>query len=159
MSTSSGVVENLSAKGLRFGIIVSRFNQHITSKLLEGAEKVLKEKSAKKIDTIWVPGAYEVPLAAQVMAQKKGSKKYDALIALACVIRGDTTHYDYVCEGVSRGILDVSLKMNLPIAFGVLTTENNDQALERVGGRHGHKGEEAALTVIEMIKVLKDLRK
>ncbi len=158
MSTAlgtSGVVGDISAKGMRFGLVVARFNHHITSKLLEGAEKILKAKSARKIDIVWVPGAFEVPLAAQKMAK---TKKYDALISLACVIRGDTSHYDYVCDGITRGILDVSLKMDLPIVFGVLTTETNEQALERVGGRHGHKGEEAALTAIEMVRISKDFR-
>ena len=153
MSQFSGVNQKVVGKGLRIGIVVSRFNETITSKLLEGAERVLKEKGSKS-KVIWVPGAFEVPIAVQSMAK---TKKFEAMIALACVIRGDTPHFDYVCEGIARGILNVSLKMNLPIAFGVLTTNTPEQALERVGGKHGHKGEEAALTAFEMVHLLKGL--
>lgn len=154
MSTAIGVIQNLSAKGMRVAIVAARFNEDITSKLLEGAQRVLKERNAKLVDVVWVPGAFEIPLMAQHLSQGK-KKKYDAIITLACVIRGDTSHFDYVCEGVTRGVMDVSLKKNLPVIFGVLTTENHDQAVARVGGAHGHKGEEAALTAIEMVHLLR----
>lgn len=159
MKKTSGVVRTFSGKDFRIGIVVSRFNQDMTSKLLEGAERVLQQQGVRDIEVVWVPGAFEIPLMLQVLAKKKRSgKKRDGLIALASVIRGDTPHFDYVCQEVSRGIMDVSLQESIPIAFGVLTTDNIQQALDRVGGCQGHKGEEAALTVIEMINLMKAKR-
>ena len=153
MKKVSGVVENISGKGLKIGIVTSRFNHDITSALLEGARRILLRAGVKKssIIEVWVPGAFELPLAAQALIQKE---KLDAVIALACVVQGDTPHFDYVCEGVTNGIMQVNLTTGVPVIFGVLTTHTMEQALERVGGTHqphvGHKGEEAAWTALEM---------
>lgn len=149
MKKTKGVIENLSGKGLRIGIVVSRFNGDITGKLLEGAESMLKKKgvSGKNIHVTWVPGSFEIPLMLQSLARKK---KFDALIALGAIVRGETPHFDYVSSETSRGIMEVSLKTGIPVAFGVLTTDNLQQALDRIGGAHGHKGEEAALVAMEM---------
>ncbi len=156
MKKTSGVVQTFSGKGLCIGIVASRFNFEITSQLLKGAEKILRQKGVKDIDVVWVPGAFEIPLMLQKLARKKkAGKKKDGLIALAAVIRGDTPHFDYVCYGTTQGIMKVSLQESIPVAFGMLTTNNVEQALERIGGQHGHKGEEAALTVIEMAHLIK----
>ncbi len=144
------------AKGTRIGIVVSRFNEFISSKLLEGALDCLKRHDIKDddIDIAWVPGAFEIPLIASKMAK---SKKYDAIICLGSVIRGTTSHYDYVCAEVSKGIASVSLQSDLPVIFGVLTTDNIEQAVERAGTKSGNKGFDAALTAIEMVNVCKEL--
>lgn len=124
-------------------VVVSTFNQEITEKLRDGALQRLQELgvNAQDITLIEVPGAVEIPFVVQLLAQKKSVK---AIIALGAVIRGETTHYDYVCSQVSQGCQQVMLEHNIPVIFGVLTTENEEQALERVGGKHGHKGREAA---------------
>ncbi|WP_022667971.1 6,7-dimethyl-8-ribityllumazine synthase [Desulfospira joergensenii] len=139
----------LQAQGKKFGIIVSRFNDFITSKLVEGAVDALIRSGAddKDIDLIKVPGAFEIPLAAQKLA---GLKRYDAVICLGAVIRGATTHYDYVCAEVSKGIAAVSLEAGIPVMFGILTTETIEQAIERSGTKAGNKGFEVALGAIEM---------
>lgn len=144
------------AKGTRIGIVVSRFNEFISSKLLEGALDCLKRHDIKEsdIEMAWVPGAFEIPLIASKMAK---SKKYDAIICLGSVIRGTTSHYDYVCAEVSKGIASVSLQSDLPVIFGVLTTDNIEQAVERAGTKAGNKGFDAALTAIEMVNVCKEL--
>lgn len=144
------------AKGTRIGIVVSRFNEFISSKLLEGALDCLKRHDIKEsdIEIAWVPGAFEIPLIASKMAK---SKKYDAIICLGSVIRGTTSHYDYVCAEVSKGIASVSLQSDLPVIFGVLTTDNIEQAVERAGTKSGNKGFDAALTAIEMVNVCKEL--
>lgn len=146
------------AKGTRIGIVVSRFNEFISSKLLEGALDCLKRHDIKDddIDIAWVPGAFEIPLIASKMAK---SKKYDAIICLGSVIRGTTSHYDYVCAEVSKGIASVSLQSDLPVIFGVLTTDNIEQAVERAGTKSGNKGFDAALTAIEMVNVCKELER
>lgn len=151
MKKKSGARE-VSGKKARVGIVVARFNEDITQKLLEGAERKLIEMGVGSFLVIWVPGAFEIPLMLQSLARKK---KFDALIALGAVIRGETPHFDYVCQEASRGVMEVSLRENIPVAFGVLTTNNIQEALDRVGGRHGHKGEEAALVALEMAQVLK----
>lgn len=140
---------NLSARGKKFGIIVSRFNDFITSKLVDGAMDALIRSGAQDQDItiVKVPGAFEIPLAAQKMA---GSKKYDAVICLGAVIRGATTHYDYVCAEVSKGIASVSLETGVPVMFGILTTETIEQAIERAGTKAGNKGFDTALGAIEM---------
>lgn len=145
-------------KGTRIGIVVSRFNEFISSKLLEGALDCLKRHDIKDddIDIAWVPGAFEIPLIASKMAK---SKKYDAIICLGSVIRGTTSHYDYVCAEVSKGIASVSLQSDLPVIFGVLTTDSIEQAVERAGTKSGNKGFDAALTAIEMVNVCKELEK
>lgn len=137
-------------------IIVSRFNETITKKLAEGALNRLLERGIKRdsIDVIHVPGAVEIPLIAKLLA-KSGS--YHAIIALGAVIRGETSHYDYVCEQVSQGCQRVMLDYELPVIFGVLTTENEEQALDRVGGTHGHKGVDAAEAALEMIELVASL--
>lgn len=137
-------------------IVVSRFNTEVTSKLLEGALARLEEKgfSSDQVTVAWVPGAIEIPIAAQRFAQKG---TYGAIIALGAVIRGETTHYDYVCSQVSEGCALVMMQNDVPVVFGVLTTENEDQAMDRVGGRHGHKGKDAVDSAVEMVALLKDI--
>ncbi len=152
MQKSSGAIETVSGKGLRIGVVVGRFNRPITKRLLDGAERILWKKGVASVQTIWVPGAFEIPLALQKMAR---SKRFHALIALGAVIRGGTPHFDYVAGEAARGIMDVSLQESIPVAFGVLTTDSMKQALERAGGRKGNKGEEAALVAIEMAKLIK----
>ena len=143
---------NLTAEGLKFGIVVARFNEFITTKLLGGALDTLHRHGAKDedVDAAWVPGAFEIPLAAKKMAE---SGKYDAVICLGAVIRGSTSHYDYVCNEVSKGIAQVSLKTGVPVLFGVLTTENLEQAIERAGSKSGNKGYDCALSALEMISL------
>lgn len=147
----------LDAKGLKFGIIVSRFNSFICERLLEGAVDALVRHGANdaEISVMRVPGAFEIPLAAQVMA---GSKKFDAVICLGAVIRGSTPHFDYVAAEVSKGVASVSLDSGIPVAFGVLTTDTIEQAVERAGTKAGNKGFEAAVTAIETVNVLKALQ-
>jgi 6,7-dimethyl-8-ribityllumazine synthase len=154
MKKTAGSLKGISGRGLKFGIVVGRFNQDITVKLLEGAQRAfLKAGVAEKdLKVVWVPGAFEMPVMLQHLAR---SKKYNALLALGAVIRGETPHFDYVAGEASRGIMQVSLIEKIPIAFGLLTTNNIREALDRVGGRHGHKGEEAALVAIEMSKLVK----
>lgn len=146
----------LVANGMRVGIIASRFNEFITSKLLGGAMDGLLRHEVKEEDihVAWVPGAFEIPLIAQKMAM---SGKYDAVICLGAVIRGSTTHYDYVCSEVSKGIANVSLKSGIPVMFGVLTTENIEQAIERAGTKAGNKGYDCALGAIEMVNLMKEI--
>jgi len=143
----------LVGKGLKFAIVVSRFNEFITSKLLSAALDGLKSHEVEEndIDITWVPGAVEIPLLAKKMAN---TKKYDAIITLGAVIRGETTHYDYVCEIVSKGVGELNLEYGIPTIFGVITTENDEQAIERVGGKHGNKGYDAALSAIEMANLM-----
>lgn len=139
----------LSAQGKKFGIIVSRFNDFITSRLVDGALDALVRSGANDEDilVVRVPGAFEIPLAALKMAEQK---KYDAIICLGAVIRGATSHYDYVCAEVSKGIASVSLETGIPVMFGIVTTETIEQAIERAGTKAGNKGFEAALGAIEM---------
>ncbi len=147
---------NLIAKNLKIGIVVSRFNEFITSKLLSGAIDGLTrhEMPEEDIHVAWVPGAFEIPLAASKMAN---SGKYDAVICLGAVIRGSTTHYDYVCNEVSKGIAQVSLSSSIPVLFGILTTENIEQAIERAGSKSGNKGYDCALGAIEMVNLLRKM--
>lgn len=146
----------LQAKGLKFAIIVSRFNDFITGKLLDGAVDALIRHGAAEndIDIIKVPGAFEIPLVAKIVAEKKAC---DAVICLGTVIRGATPHFDYVSAEVSKGIASASLDTGVPIAFGVLTTDNIEQAVERAGSKSGNKGWDAALVAIEMAQLLKKL--
>ncbi len=143
----------VAKKGLRVGIVASRFNSFIVQKLLDGAVDGLVRHGVeeKNISAMWVPGAFEIPLAAKKMAE---SDKYDAVIAVGAVIRGSTTHYDYVCAEVSKGIASVSLSANKPVLFGVITTENIEQAIERAGSKAGNKGYDCALAAIEMVNAL-----
>lgn len=146
----------LVAEGLKVGIVVARFNEFINTKLLGGALDALKRHGVKEEDTAvaWVPGAFEIPLVAQKMAE---SKKYDAVICLGTVIRGSTSHYDYVCSEVSKGVAHVGMATGVPTIFGVLTTENIEQAIERAGTKAGNKGFESAVTAIEMANLLKNI--
>lgn len=148
---------NLSAEGLKFAIVVSRFNEFITQKLLTGALDMLRRHGAdeKNISVAWVPGAFEIPLLAKKFAL---TKKYDAVICLGAVIRGATSHYDYVCNEVSKGIAQVGLQTEVPILFGVVTTENIEQAIERAGTKAGNKGSDAALSAIEMVNLLREVK-
>ena len=145
---------NLVGTGLKIGIVTGRFNDFIGSKLLSGAEDTLKRHGVREedISTAWVPGAFEIPLAAKRMAQ---SGQYDAVITLGAVIRGSTPHFDYVSGEVSKGVAQVSLQENLPVIFGVLTTDTIEQAIERAGTKAGNKGAEAAVSAIEMANLLK----
>lgn len=148
---------NFSAKDVKIGIVAARFNEFITSKLLSGALDALKrhEIADENIDVAWVPGAFEIPLIAKKMA---ASRKYDAVICLGAVIRGSTTHYDYVCSEVSKGIAHISLDSEIPVMFGVLTTENIEQAIERAGTKAGNKGYDVAMGAIEMINLINNLK-
>lgn len=144
------------SQNVKIGIVASRFNDFIVGRLIDGALDGLKRHDIKdeNITLVKVPGAFEIPVAAKKMAM---SRKYDAVICLGSVIRGSTSHYDYVCNEVSKGIAQVSLESGIPVMFGVLTTENIEQAIERSGSKAGNKGTECALGAIEMINVLKNL--
>ena len=146
----------LTAEGLKFGVVVSRFNEFRTSKLLGGALDTLKRHGAAEDDVTvaWVPGAFELPFIAKKMAE---SGKYDAIIALGTVIRGSTTHYDYVCNEAAKGIAQASMSTGVPVAFSVVTTENIEQAIERSGTKAGNKGADGAMTAIEMANLLRQL--
>lgn len=148
---------NLIADQLRIGIAAARFNEFIVSKLIGGAQDGLERHGVDThdIDLVWVPGAFELPLAAKVMVE---SGKYDAVICLGAVIRGATPHFDYVCAEVSKGVASLSMQSNVPVAFGVLTTDSIEQAIERAGTKAGNKGFDAAVTAIEMANLLKAMR-
>jgi 6,7-dimethyl-8-ribityllumazine synthase len=147
---------DLSAQGLRFAIVVSRFNEAITERLLSGAVNALEARGLDSELEVWrVPGAWEIPLAAAALA-RGGS--FDAIICLGAVIRGDTPHFDYVAGECARGLQNVQIQTGVPMVFGVLTTDNVEQAEERAGGRHGNKGADAALTAIEMARLLRAIR-
>jgi 6,7-dimethyl-8-ribityllumazine synthase len=147
---------NLIGAGLKFGIVISRFNDAIGRELLRGAQDALIRHgvAAEDIDTAWTPGAFEIPLVAKRMAD---SSRYDAIICLGVVIRGATPHFDYVAGQAASGITSASLSTGLPIVFGVLTTENIEQAVERAGTKAGNKGADAAMAAIEMANLLKTL--
>ena len=146
----------VSENGIRVGIVAARFNEFITSKLVGGALDGLKRENVKDedIDVAWVPGAFEIPLIASKMAK---SRKYDAIICVGAVIRGSTSHYDYVCSEVSKGIAQVSLANDLPVMFGVLTTDTIEQAIERAGTKAGNKGFECAQGAIEMVNLIREI--
>jgi 6,7-dimethyl-8-ribityllumazine synthase len=144
----------LDASGMRFAIVAARFNREITEELSAGAQKALLEHGAADVSLAWVPGAFELPLAAKKFAQ---SGTVDAVVCVGAVIRGDTPHFEYVAGECAAGLTRASLDTGIPIAFGVLTVEDRQQALERVGGTEGHKGEEAALTAIEMVALLRKI--
>ena len=143
----------ISGKGLKFGIVAARFNEFIVSKLVGGALDTLHrhETADSDIDVAWVPGAFEIPIAAKKMAE---SGKYDAVLCLGAVIRGSTTHYDYVCNEASKGVAQVGLQTGVPTIFGVVTTENIEQAIERAGTKAGNKGADAAMAAMEMASLL-----
>lgn len=144
----------LIATGFKFGVVVGRFNEFISGKLLDGVIDGLVRHGAKEsdIEVFWVPGAFEIPLMAQKMAK---SQKYHAIICIGAVIRGSTPHFDYVANEMSKGIAKVSLDEGMPVVFGVLTTDTIEQAIERAGTKAGNKGYEAAVTAIEMVNLMK----
>jgi 6,7-dimethyl-8-ribityllumazine synthase len=143
---------------MRVAIVVSRFNEHITGELLTGARRALRERGVidEDINVAWVPGAFELPLVAKHLAS---SGWCDSVVCLGAVIRGDTPHFDYVAGEAARGLQEAALATGVPIVFGVLTTDTLQQALDRIGGSEGHKGEEAANTALEMIELLRRLAK
>lgn len=146
----------LTAKNMRIAIVVARFNEFITSKLLSGCIDCLirHEAADEDLTVAWVPGAFEIPMAAKKLAE---SGKYDAVICLGAVIRGATPHFDYVCAEASKGIAQVSMQTGVPVAFGVLTTENIQQAVERAGTKAGNKGVDCAMTAMEMVNLFKEM--
>lgn len=146
----------LVSKGIKVAIVAARFNEFITSKLVSGAmDGLLRHDVAEEdVSLAWVPGAFEIPVIASRLAK---SGKYDAVICLGAVIRGSTSHYDYVCSEVSKGIASVSLETGVPVMFGILTTENIEQAIERAGTKAGNKGYDCALGAIEMVNLLREI--
>jgi 6,7-dimethyl-8-ribityllumazine synthase len=144
----------LDATGMRFAIVAARFNNDVTEPLCAGAEKMLRDHGAADVHVAWVPGAFELPLVAKRFAQ---SGAVDAVVCIGAVIRGETPHFEYVAGECAAGVTRASLDTGVPIAFGVLTVEDRAQAQERIGGREGHKGEEAAATAIEMVSLLRNL--
>lgn len=148
---------NLVSQGLKYGVVVGRFNEFISSKLLSGALDAFKRHGAEdsEVEVAWVPGAFEIPFIAQKMAE---SGKYDAVITLGAVIRGATPHFDYVCNEAAKGVAAVGLKTGVPTIFGVLTVDSIEQAIERAGTKAGNKGYEAAVTAIEMANLTKTLQ-
>lgn len=154
MKTFEGKV--VPQKELKIGIVAARFNEFISSKLVSGAMDGLLRHNVEdeNVDIAWVPGAFEIPIIASKMAK---SGKYDAVICLGAVIRGSTSHYDYVCNEVSKGIATVSLSSNIPVMFGVLTTDNIEQAIERAGTKAGNKGYDCALGAIEMVNLIREI--
>ena len=146
----------LVSKYIKIWIVAARFNEFITSKLLSGAVDALTRHDVKEddIEVAWVPGAFEIPLIASKMAK---SNKYDAIICLGAVIRGNTSHYDYVCSEVSKGIAHVSLNSDIPVMFGVVTTDNIEQAIERAGTKAGNKGFDCAVGAIEMVNLIREI--
>lgn len=147
---------NVIGNGIRIGMVAARFNEFIVSKLISGAEDAFVRHGVNSddVDLAWVPGAFEIPVVAQKMAQ---SGKYDAVLCLGAVIKGSTSHYDYVCAEVSKGVAAVSLSTGLPVLFGVLTTDNIEQAIERAGTKAGNKGYDTACAAIEMVNLMKNL--
>ena len=147
---------NFDGKGLKIAIVASRFNEFIGSKLLSGAIDELRRHGVDEsnIDVVWVPGAFEIPIVAKKCA---ASGKYNAIITLGAVIKGSTSHYDYVCAEVSKGVAAVGLETGVPVIFGVLTTDNIEQAIERAGTKSGNKGSDAAKSAIEMTNLLKQI--
>lgn len=148
---------HLVSQGLKYGVVAGRFNEFISSKLLTGALDAFKRHGAEEsdVEVAWVPGAFEIPLIAQKMAE---SGKYDAVITLGAVIRGSTPHFDYVCNEAAKGVAAVALKTGVPTVFGVLTVDSIEQAIERAGTKAGNKGYEAAVTAIEMANLTKQLQ-
>ena len=141
-----------SAENMRFGIVVAEWNKKVTFALADGALKTLKKHGALEENILlkYVPGSFELPLGGQYFAEMEN---VDAVILLGCVIQGETRHFDYICEGVTQGTIDLNLKYNKPFIFGVLTTDNEQQALDRAGGKHGNKGDEAAISAIKMVQL------
>ena len=150
--------KTMNGENLKIAIVTADFNDFITNRLLDGAHKTLLKHGVKdeNIDLVYVPGAFELPLTAKTLAE---TKKYDSVITLSCVIRGSTTHYDYVCNEAAKGISHAGLSTGVPVIFGVITTENIEQAIDRAGAKVGNKGSEAAVTAIEMAGVIQSIKK
>ncbi|CAM4197630.1 6,7-dimethyl-8-ribityllumazine synthase [Jeotgalicoccus halotolerans] len=150
--------KTMNGENLKIAIVTAEFNDFITDRLLDGAHKTLLKHGVKddNIDLVYVPGAFELPLTAKTLAE---TKKYDSVITLGCVIRGSTTHYDYVCNEAAKGISHAGLSTGVPVIFGVITTENIEQAIDRAGAKVGNKGSEAAVTAIEMAGVIQNIKK
>lgn len=147
---------SLIVKDKKFGIVVSRFNEFLSSKLVEGAVDTLKQHGAgeNSVDIVWVPGSFEIPVIAQKIAR---SKKYDAVICLGIIIKGDTPHFDYIASEAAKGVSKVSLDTGVPCIFGIITADNLEQAIERTGTKQGNKGRDAALSAIEMANLLEKI--
>lgn len=145
-----------SAEEMRFAIVVSEWNEDVTGKLLDGAVKTLSKYGVDESDIVvrYVPGSFELTLGAKLMAERL---EFDAIICLGCVIKGETPHFDYVCQSVTKGITDLNVILGIPFVFGVLTTDNQQQALDRAGGKHGNKGDEAAITAIKMVALQREV--
>lgn len=154
MGEYAGHEGTLDATGMRLAIAVARFNRDITERLLEGAERAAREHGADDVSIVWVPGAFELPLVAKHLA---ASGAVDAVVCLGAVIRGETAHFEYVAGECASGIARAALDTGVPVVFGVLTVDDRQQALDRVGGKEGHKGEEAAATAIEMVSLLRTI--
>jgi 6,7-dimethyl-8-ribityllumazine synthase len=146
----------LTAKGKKIGIVVSRFNEVVSDKLLEGAKEALLQHQAddELIDIVWVPGSFEIPLTLKKLIE---TGRYDGLIALGCIVRGDTPHFEFVASEVTKGIARVTLESGTPVSFGIVTADTLDQALDRAGGKMGNRGREAVLTLLETISVIEKL--
>lgn len=144
----------LDATGMRLALVAARYNRDVTGALLAGAERVARDRGAQEVTVVWVPGAFELPLVAKHLA---ASGRVDAVVCLGAVIRGDTAHFDHVARECAAGIARAALDTGVPVVFGVLTVDDRAQALARVGGEAGHKGEEAAEAAIEMVSLLRDL--
>ena len=155
MTEGKPIEENLDARGLKFAVVCARFNNLVTDRLLAGALDALKGHGAVDIEVVKVPGSWELPLAAKTIAERK---RPDAIIALGAVIRGDTPHFDYVAGQAASGLMAVQLETGIPVAFGVLTTNTIEQAVDRAGGKDGNKGYDAAITAIEMADQIRRLR-
>lgn len=147
---------NMMAENRKFGIVVSRFNEFVSSKLLDGATDTLIKHGVKEgdISVVWVPGSFEIPMAAKKMA---GSGKYDAVICLGAIIRGETPHFDFIASEATKGVAKASLDSDLPCIFGIITTDNLEQAIDRAGTKSGNKGRDAAVTAIEMCNLYEAL--
>jgi 6,7-dimethyl-8-ribityllumazine synthase len=145
---------SLDARGMRFAVVVARYNEAVTKELLAGAERMLEQHNAAEVHVAWTPGAFELPLVARRFA---AGGSVDAVICLGAVIRGETAHFEYVAGETAAGITRAALDTDVPVIFGVLTVDNRAQAQERLGGAEGHKGEEAALAAIEMVSLLRSL--
>jgi 6,7-dimethyl-8-ribityllumazine synthase len=154
MGEYTGTEAELDATGMRFAIVAARFNHEVTEPLCAGAEKALRDHGAAEVSVVWVPGAFELPLVAKRFA---ASGAVDAVVCIGAVIRGETAHFEYVAGECAAGLTRASLDTGIPVAFGVLTVEDRQQAFDRVGGSEGHKGEEAATTAIEMVALLRTI--
>lgn len=155
MGEYAAIEGSLDATGMRIALAVARFNRDVTEHLLEGAHRALLQAGAGSVKVVWVPGAFELPLTARELA---GTRSYDAVVCLGAVIRGETAHFDYVAGECARGIQQVALDTGVPVVFGVLTVDTREQAFDRVGGKEGHKGAEAAATAVEMVSLLRAIR-